>query len=38
VDDLALWWIGEARMEAQTMEHIRRHLERAFDVPVRLLN
>jgi archaemetzincin len=38
VDDLALWWIGEGRTEAQTMEHIRRHLERAFDVPVRLLD
>lgn len=38
MDELALFWIGEKQVEAQMMEHIRKHLERAFDVHVRLLD
>ncbi len=30
---LWLWWIGEGQIEREAMEHVRLHVERAFQVP-----
>jgi archaemetzincin len=29
-----VWWIGEAQEDPALMDHVRRHLARAFDLPI----
>jgi archaemetzincin len=36
VEAIHLWWIGERDPGARTLEHVRLHLERALDAPVRV--
>jgi len=34
MEPIFVWWIGEGQEDAEVMEHLRRHLLRAFERPV----
>jgi archaemetzincin len=37
VEGICLWWIGENEPESGMIDHVHMHVQRAFDVPVRVL-
>lgn len=34
MEEIYVWWIGESEADAPMIEHVRKHLARAFGVPV----
>jgi archaemetzincin len=38
VEAIGIWWIGEGQARRGALEHVRLHVERAFEAPARLLD
>ncbi|HET7754273.1 MAG TPA: archaemetzincin family Zn-dependent metalloprotease [Anaeromyxobacteraceae bacterium] len=38
MDGICVWWIGENEPESGMIDHVQIHVERAFDVPVRIIS